>query len=66
MKPHKSCVNGDGRPIQPPSEVLCAECFRQLGEQVRGLPDVFDAIEARQRAVRVAALDAYSETEAKP
>ncbi len=36
-KPLEFCVNGDGRPVQPPSWVLCAECFKLLDTQVRTL-----------------------------
>jgi hypothetical protein len=34
VKPLKSCVNGCNRPVQPPSKVLCKECFAKLDEQV--------------------------------
>lgn len=30
MKPRTVCVNGDGRPVQPPSMVLCKECLDAL------------------------------------
>ncbi len=26
FKPLKWCVNGDGRPVSPPSKVICREC----------------------------------------
>lgn len=26
MKALASCANGDGRPVQPPSKVICREC----------------------------------------
>ena len=32
-----SCCNGDGRPIQPPSKVLCAECLAKLDAQFQSL-----------------------------
>lgn len=37
MKPLKSCCNGDGRPVKPPSFVLCAECFAALDKQMNDL-----------------------------
>jgi hypothetical protein len=24
------CANGDGRPIQPPSKVICRECMEKI------------------------------------
>lgn len=33
----KTCVNGDGRPIQPPSEVLCRECLDALDKKMHAL-----------------------------
>lgn len=41
--PLSSCVNGDGRPIQPPSWVLCAECFAELDAKMRALGEALDA-----------------------
>lgn len=32
---YEACVNGDGRPIHSPSEVLCKECFEALSKAVR-------------------------------
>lgn len=34
MKPLSACCNGDGRPVQPPSKVLCKECFAELDKQM--------------------------------
>lgn len=28
------CCNGDGRPVQPPSMVLCKECLDGIGEKL--------------------------------
>lgn len=39
MKKLKSCANGDGRPIQPPSLVLCKECFDKLDAKFAALAD---------------------------
>lgn len=33
----KFCTNGDGRLVEPPSWVLCAECFAVLNAQIQGL-----------------------------
>ena len=35
IKPLDFCCNGDGRKIQPPSKVLCAECFAKLDQQIK-------------------------------
>lgn len=37
FKALKACVNGDGRPVQPPSKVLCRECFEVLKQQFEDL-----------------------------
>ena len=37
IKPLAACVNGDGRPVHPPSFVLCKECFTVLDQQMRKL-----------------------------
>ena len=31
------CVNGCNAPPQPPSKVLCVECFEKLDEKFRAL-----------------------------
>ena len=31
------CCNGDGRPVAPPSRVLCRECFERLDKKIRDL-----------------------------
>lgn len=31
------CCNGDGRPVKPPSWVLCAECLAALDAKIRAL-----------------------------
>lgn len=36
-KPLDQCVNGDGRPVHPPSWVLCEQCFTKLDQQFRDL-----------------------------
>lgn len=36
----KLCVNGDRRPVQPPSRVLCAACFAELTKKVHALPEL--------------------------
>lgn len=36
-KPLKFCCNGDGRPVHPPSWVLCAECFAKLDAKFQQL-----------------------------
>ena len=36
FQPNGQCVN-DGRPVQPPSEVLCAECLKRLDEKMEAL-----------------------------
>ena len=33
MKERTVCVNGDGRPIRPPSAVLCKGCLQKLTEK---------------------------------
>ena len=37
MKALKLCCNGDGRPVQPPSKVLCKECLNGIGETLRDM-----------------------------
>ena len=32
-----TCSNGDGRPVCPPSKVLCRECMDMIGEKLRAL-----------------------------
>lgn len=34
---HTTCVNGDERPIYPPSAVLCKECLASLDGKIQGL-----------------------------
>jgi hypothetical protein len=41
-EPLKICVNGDGRPVQPPSWVLCAECFAKIRAQFDRLRALLD------------------------
>lgn len=36
-KPLAACVNGDGRPVHPPSFVLCKECFAVLNQKMQKL-----------------------------
>ena len=37
MRELKECCNGDGRPIQWPSKVLCKECLAKLDQKMRQL-----------------------------
>lgn len=37
MKPLTTCANGDGRPIQPPSLVICKVCLDKIGATLREL-----------------------------
>ena len=32
-----TCCNDDGRPVCPPSKVLCRECMDTIGEKLRAL-----------------------------
>ena len=36
-KPLKVCINGDGRPVQPPSWVLCKECMAILDAKLKDI-----------------------------
>lgn len=36
------CVNRDGRPICPPSAVLCRECLAALSVKMERLQSLFD------------------------
>ena len=36
-KPLTVCCNGDGRPVHPPSWVLCRECLAVLDAKVHAL-----------------------------
>lgn len=44
MKPLKFCVNGDARPIHPPSKVLCKECLEELDKKMQALIDLGEKI----------------------
>ena len=35
----KLCANGDGRPICPPSQVVCRECLDKIGPTLRAMLD---------------------------
>jgi len=37
----KYCVNNDGKPVHPPSKVLCKECLEALGKKMMGLKELF-------------------------
>ena len=50
-KPLKECVNGDGRPVQPPSWVLCKECLEALSVKMHDLLRELKAA-AREKAVK--------------
>jgi hypothetical protein len=39
MKALVLCVNGDGRPVCPPSKVVCRECLDKIGGNLRRLLD---------------------------
>jgi hypothetical protein len=43
-KPLEFCCNGDGRPVQPPSWVLCAVCFAVLHRQFQTLGAALDKL----------------------
>lgn len=36
------CVNGDGRPICPPSKVLCRECLDKLSNKMQEILNHFE------------------------
>lgn len=42
-KPLDQCCNGDGRPVQPPSLVLCRECLAVPDRKFQDLAAHFDA-----------------------
>lgn len=33
----RTCANGDGRPICPPSRVICRECMDQISRNLRAM-----------------------------
>jgi len=37
------CCNGDGRPVQPPSKVLCKECLTALSAKFDQLRETLGA-----------------------
>lgn len=37
MKALSACYNGDGRPVQPPSAVLCRECLDEIETKVKAM-----------------------------
>jgi len=41
MKPLKSCVNGDGRPVCSPSLVLCEECLDGIEDKLEKMIKAF-------------------------
>ena len=38
------CSNGDGRPIHPPSKVLCRECMDMIEEKLKALLAKMDSL----------------------
>ena len=42
-----TCANDDGRPVCPPSKVLCKECLEMIGPKLRAM---LDKLEAPSRA----------------
>ena len=40
------CVNGDGRPIAPPSKVICKECMDKITKRMQ---DIIDQLQDRDR-----------------
>ena len=36
-EPLKKCINGDNRPVKPPSWVLCAKCLSKLDDKFKKL-----------------------------
>ena len=44
MKPLPACVNGDQRPICPPSKVLCRECLEALSKKMESMADPLAAL----------------------
>jgi len=36
------CWNGCGKPIQPPSLVVCADCLKQMEKNLRSMLDDFE------------------------
>ena len=47
MKPLAHCCNGDGRPVQPPSKVLCKECLDKLLDKMIALGERFGKREVK-------------------
>jgi hypothetical protein len=33
----RTCANGDGRPICPPSKVICRECMQAIRDTLAGM-----------------------------
>lgn len=33
----RTCANGDGNPICPPSKVICRQCLDKIGATLRGM-----------------------------
>ena len=54
MKARRWCVNGDGRPVCPPSLVICRECMAHIGDVLR---DGLIRAEAREAADELLAVD---------
>ncbi len=45
MKPLKFCANGDGRPVCPPSKVICKECLDEISRTLEKMIEDFAQIE---------------------
>lgn len=41
MKSLKKCCNGCDKPPQPPSKVLCEDCFAKLDQKMQNLSQMF-------------------------
>lgn len=46
MSAARLCCNGDGRTIQPPSNVLCRECMDGIGKKMRAMLEEMRAEDA--------------------
>lgn len=39
MKALETCANGDGRPVSPPSKVICRQCQDKITETLEAMLD---------------------------
>jgi hypothetical protein len=49
FKALKFCCNGDGKPVQPPSKVLCADCLAKLSQKFEDLRKLFEPARPSER-----------------